>query len=123
MEQFDWQVPNTEEGLVQVLQQIEKCRQAENMQELGRSLLALSHLVKWVRSDNQTPSFLRSQELAVEAAAVFRSVQDNKGLVKALVAASAGVNPKTSAEYLSESEKLAEEISDPEYRAMVLGAR
>lgn len=123
MGQTDWNVPRTEEGLQQVLHGLERCRAASNLVEVGNGLLALSFLVKWVRSDTSQPPFVRSHELALEALEAFRQARDVKGQVRALVAATAMTDPGTRESLLSEAASLAEEIGDEDCVAMVLAAK
>lgn len=122
MGRIDWEAPHTEEGLQQVLRQLRQCRENGNLVEVGHGLLALSFLVKWVRSDTDSSPFDRSHELAVEAAETFRSTDCKEGLVDALVAASALAAPDERMSYLNEAESLAETL-DKNYKAKVLAAR
>lgn len=118
-----WEAPRTEVGLQTVLKRIEECRRTNNEVELGNGLLALSHLVKWVRSDTDQDPFVRAHELAIEALAVFRRVADKHGQVRALVSAAALADPQTRAKFLHEAAALAEELGDERSSASVLAAR
>ncbi|RYG42512.1 hypothetical protein EON79_18725, partial [bacterium] len=62
-----WNVPETEEGLQTLLARLEESRRAGDEAAVGRGLLALAWLVKWVRSDNDEPPFVRAGTLAQEA--------------------------------------------------------
>jgi tetratricopeptide (TPR) repeat protein len=93
------------------------------MVETGKGLLELSFLVKWVRSDTAQPPFVRSQELAMQALDLFREAGNDEGKVRALVTASAMVDPSTKANMLSEAESLAESLGEENLVAMVLAAR
>ena len=93
------------------------------MVETGNGLLALSFLVKWVRSDTVQPPFVRSHELAMQALDVFRQAGHEKGQVRALVTASAMVAPSTRENMLSEAEALADSLGEENLVAMVLAAK
>lgn len=120
---MDWDVPETEEGLQQVLLQIDQCRSAGDLVETGNGLLALAHLVKWVRSDTNAPPFARARELALEALALFREAGHEKGKLRALIVASPFVDPSAQENLLSEAEAIASKLGDEKTMADVLSAR
>ncbi|HLO97568.1 MAG TPA: hypothetical protein VK171_03135 [Fimbriimonas sp.] len=123
MSQADWEVEQTEAGLQQVLQKLQECRAAGDLVETGYGLLALSYLVKWVRSDTNSPPFVRSQELALEALKTFRQTSDKIGLLNSLIVASAMTDPTTRETYLTEAESIALELGDENKLAAVIAAR
>lgn len=116
-------MPQTEEGLQQVLRQLGERRAAGDLIEVGNGLLALAFLVKWVRSDTAQPPFVRSHELALEALEVFRRAGDRKGQARALVAASPMAGPEARASMLSEAQSLAADVGDENDVAMTLAAQ
>jgi len=119
----DWDVPRTEAGLQEVLDRIEQCRRDSDDRELGNGLLALSYLVKWVRSDTAEAPFARSYELAIEALDAFRRCGDVAGQARALVGASPFVERAAGEQMLSEAERLVGEAADENCVAMVMAAR
>jgi|GEM_PF-1500725 len=123
MSKGSWNVPQTEQGLQEVIGRIGEYRATGDQLELGNGLLELSHLVKWVRSDNDLPPFVRSHQLALEALEAFRSVGDAAGQARALVVASAMADPQTRNAMLTDAEQLAEITGNEDYVAMVLAAR
>ena len=122
MNETTWDVPQTEEGLRDVLRRIDECRAAGEENELGKGLLALSHLVKWVRSDTDQVPFARSHELAMEALELFRRTQDEKGQVRALIAATPMAGPQQD-QFLAEAELLAGGIGDEDLLGSVVWAK
>lgn len=119
-----WEVPKTEEGLQQLLKGIKKARKTGNDLELGYGSLALSHLVKWVRSDNDTPIFERSYELAHQAYEAFLRSGNKSGQVRALIAGTANfIDNKTKSDLLNQAEEIANETGDETLIADVLAAR
>lgn len=118
-----WDVSRTEEGLQRVLHQIEECRASGDEVDLGNGLLALSYLVKWVRSDTDAAPFPRSHQLSLEALEVFRRGGHLNGQVRALVNASAMSGPFGSSDLLDEAESLANQSGDEGAIASVLAAR
>jgi tetratricopeptide (TPR) repeat protein len=123
MGQVDWDMPRTEEGLQEALRQLETCRAAGDDIEVGKGLLALSYLVKWVRSDTLESPFVRSHELAIEALEAFRRADNVAGQVRALIAATAMTDPQTRESLLAEAEELARRTGDDNDPARVLAAR
>lgn len=123
MARADWDAPRTEEGLLNVLRRLDECRAAGDIVEVGNGLLALSYLVKWVRSDTGALPFARSHELALQAVEAFRSVGDGPGIVRSLVAAAALADPKAHQAMLAEADALANELKDEDLIAAVLAAR
>lgn len=118
-----WDVQQTEEGLQEVLRRLAECRAAGDQVGIGYALLNLSFLVKWVRSDTDQAPFERSHELALEALEVFRSVDEPRGLVRSLIAASPLAAPEVRESFLSEAEQIAWELGDENQIAAVLAAR
>ncbi len=123
MPESKWDVPRTEEGLQQVLRQIEECRANGDEVDLGYGLLALSHLVAWVRSDTDASPFERAHELNHQALEVFQRVHHPKGQLRALLGATSLADPATHAEMLAEAEKIAETTGDEDDLASVLSAK
>ncbi len=119
----DWDAPRTEEGLQRVLLQLDECRVAGDLIETGNGLLALSFLVKWVRSDTEQPPFDRSHELALQALEAFRLACHMQGQVRALVAASALANVADREKMLLEAESSAQSSGDENLIASVLSAK
>lgn len=107
-----WNVPQTEEGLQTVLALLEDCRAAGDDLAVGKGLLRLAHLVKWVRSDNDEAPFDRSRTLALEALEIFRRLDDARGRVLALHAAAPFVPPDERARMLAEADRLAMASND-----------
>jgi hypothetical protein len=85
-------------------------REAGDEARLGRLLLDLAYIVKWVRSDNQEPPFERSHTLAIEALGILGRVGDRSGQISALLLA-APFEPKEAAgRMLREADELAGEL-------------
>ena len=118
-----WKVPQTETGLRTLLERIEERRTAGDEAAVGRGLLALAFLVKWVRSDNDEPPFQRAMTLADEALAIFRRLGDARGTLAALTETSAFMPPEESDARLAEAGEIAERLDDEIARADVLRAR
>lgn len=123
MGQANWKVPRTEEGFQEVLRRLAECRLAGDDGEVGRGLMALSFLVRWVRSDTDASPFVRSQELAEEALEHFRRAGDVGGLVRALVASAPMTDSETRESRFKEAEALAEKSGDENDVGIVLAAR
>ncbi len=123
MSSLDWNLPRTEDGLQECLDRIRALRVSDEQIELGNGLLALSFLVKWVRSDTDTPPFQRSYELAMEALSVFRQANDDRGQIRALLGASPFTSSITRDQMLAEAETIAKRLDDERLFALVLAAR
>ncbi|MBS1715160.1 MAG: hypothetical protein JST30_12575 [Armatimonadetes bacterium] len=114
--------PRTEEGLQAALGARERAREAGDAAAEGDALLALSFLVKWVRSDTCTAPFERSLELALEAIDVFRRIGDQKGEVRALIRAVSPMDPLLTQERLAKAREIAEGLGDMKLIADVTAA-
>ncbi len=115
--------PQTEEGLQKLLVHLAAARQAGDDAAVGKALLKLAYLVKWVRSDNHEPPFERSHTLALEALEVYRRIDDPAGQVSALIAAAPfELGPEQTGQ-LDEAELLAAGLADDLLSARVLAAR
>lgn len=79
--------------------------------------------MKWVRSDTDAGPFERSHELSLEAIEVFRRANHARGLIKALISASALAPPFGKNEYLDEAEALARGLGDERVQASLMSAR
>lgn len=123
MSEDKWNLPQTEEGLQQALRQIQDSRASGDDADLGFGLLALAHLVKWVRSDTNAGPFERSHELSLEALDVFRRAKHIRGQIKALISASAMAPPFGKNQFLDEAETLAQELGDERIHASLMTAR
>ncbi len=115
--------PRPKRGCRKVLAQIEDCRRTGDNLELGKGLLRLSYLVKWVRSDTNESPFFRSHALSTEALAIFRELGEKQLMCRALRAASALTDPQTGTAMLDEAELLATELGDAEELATVWNTR
>lgn len=123
METYDWKVAQDEDGLNQVCEQLTHCRAEHNDLELGRGLLALSFLVKWVRSDTETPPFVRSRELALEALDVFRRIGAQEEILHAALASLPFSPPAQTEQLLAEAQEIAEKLPDETFRGLVWAAK
>lgn len=113
----------TEEGLRGALERLAEGRRTGDNHAVGQALLDLAYLVKWVRSDNHQPPFERSHALALEALALFRTLDDSRGVISAILLAVPFESPETAAQLLDEAERLASAGGDGLELARVLGAR
>lgn len=123
MSEYVWDAPRTEEGFQKILLQLQRCRAEGNDVEIGNGLLALSYLVKWVRSDTEASPFVRAHELSLEALEIFRRAENANGQIRALINATVMADPKTREEMLAEAENLAERTGDENIVASVLAAK
>ena len=123
MSQSVWDVPRTEEGLQEVQRRLAEFHAAGDDLEVGNGLLALDFLVKWVPCVTPLPPFIESRDLSLQALEFFRRAKNEPGQVRALVAATAMVDPETRETRLSEAEQLAEKADDENLVAMVIAAR
>jgi hypothetical protein len=118
-----WDLPQTEEGLCTILRQLDEEREAGNDRDVAYGLLAVAHMVLWVRSDTDQNPFVRAHELSSEALALFRRVGDARGQIRALVSCATRVDPATREEMLAEAEELASGLGDVAEEARVISAR
>jgi tetratricopeptide (TPR) repeat protein len=90
--------------------------------ELGYAncLLTLSHVVKWVRSDNGEMPFMRARTLALEALPIMRRLADGKGTIWALLQAVPFSPPVEIQAMFEEAMSIAREMGDERERARVL---
>lgn len=86
-------------------------------------MLELSYLVKWVRSDTESPPFLRSHELSTEALEVFRQAAHKEGEVRALISVVQFSSAEVRDELLDEAEAIAAGLNSERLVAAVLAAR
>lgn len=123
MAESRWDVPQSEEGLEVLLRRLAESREAGDQLEVGRGLLTLAHLVKWVRSDNHEAPFDRSRTLGLEALEIFRREGNLRGQVSSLLTAAPFVTPVERDRMLDEAETLARESEDETLLARVLLSR
>ncbi len=123
MSQDPWDVTRTEEGLQSVLRKLAECRSAQDEVGIGNGLMALAYLVMWVRSDTVEPPIAGPLELSLEALEAFRRAQNVPGQVRALVRASASLDPESRERMMSEAEHLANGTGDEDLVAMVIAGR
>lgn len=107
-------LPNTEESLVKVLAALKKCKKSGDERGAAWAIVTLSQLVKHVRSDTRKPPFERSHQLAREALVIFRRVDDQKGIARALRAAAPFEPPPTRGRMLDEAVHISGKIRDAE---------
>lgn len=110
----------TEEDLQVVLQERELCLAQGDELGYANCLLTLSHVVKWVRSDNGETPFGRGHTLALEALSIMRRLQDSKGTIRALVQAAPMSSPTESQAMLEEALSIARALGDAREIARVL---
>ncbi len=113
----------TEEGLQNALAALASARHDQDINQEGELLLQLSWLVKWVRSDTDQEPFKRSQQLARDAIAVFRSSGNQRGLARALIAACPLAPPEVQKRQFDEAEFLARELNDELLLGHVIAAK
>jgi len=113
----------SEEGLLAALHALARARGTGDRNGEGEVLLALSQLVKWVRSDNEESPFNRAETLALEALQAFRASGNEHDQVRALISAISPFNKKVLDERLAEAERLARKLGDRELIADVVAAK
>lgn len=118
-----WDVPQTEAGLQTLLARLDESRAEGNERAVGYGLLALAWLVKWVRSDNDEPPFVRALTLTNEALAIFRRIGDTRGQLAALQETSIFLSPEEVDRRHDEAMRLTEEIGEEMARGRTLAAR
>jgi hypothetical protein len=110
----------TESEFLALLGERDLAREEGREADYAECLLLLAHFVKWVRSDNDEPPFVRATTLSLEALPIYERLGDTKGQISALLSAVPGVPPEKATAFLATAMDLAKESGDELQVAKVL---